>query len=147
MNRLLLAFLILPFLTACTDDDDTPSPANCGTPINITDTTDAPIGDDFALTDHTITGTCLSFTINATGCNDDEWTAELRTNGEVLESSPTQTNARFLLDRHLNGGGVICQTLATKVFEFDLDPYLGNDLPSRLTVAGPDSTLFTVLVE
>lgn len=145
MKQLFFACLLLPLFTACMDDDD--ESTNCGTPINISDLTDAPIGDPFALSDHTLTGTCLSFTINAAGCNDDEWTAELRTNGLVLESLPTQSAARFMLDRNLNGGGVICQALSSKSFDFDLAPYLGNALPSRLTVEGPDSTLFTVLIE
>jgi len=149
MKKLFLAFLLLPLLTACEDDDDSPSPADCGIPINITDTTDAPTDDYFELNDHAVTGTCLSFTISAFSCNgeQDEWAAELRTDGSIAESNPTQSNARLILDRNLNGGGVLCQGIASKTFDFNLDSYLGNALPSRLTVVGPDSTLFTVLVE
>jgi len=147
MKQLFFCLLLLPLLTACMDDDDNATPSECGEPINITDTTDAPIGDGFHLNDHQLTGTCLSLTVTATGCNDDEWTAELRTDGSIAESLPTQSHARMLLNRSIDGGGVICQALATKTFYFDLDPYLAISLPSRLTVEGPDSTLFVVLVE
>ncbi len=144
----LLLFAAL-FFTACQDDDDTivALPDDCGTPILLTTQTDAPPSDFFDLAEVTTDGTCLRVTIGASGCSDEGWSMVLRSNGEVAESSPTQTAARLIFDDGVEGG-VSCLAYFTVTYNFDLSEYLAaGALPSNLTLTGPDTEQTTVFFE
>jgi len=86
--------------------------------------------------------------VSGTGCNPDEWTAQLVTDGSVAESSPTQTVARFVFDNQMPEDSIICQALSSVLYSFDLSPYLSPEvLPSNFTVLGPDTTSMVFLIE
>ncbi|TXF91660.1 hypothetical protein FUA23_00310 [Neolewinella aurantiaca] len=147
--KLFFMFLLFLFLTSCSDDEDNRPVSDCGPYIEILSSTDGlDPGDAFALADISTEGTCLSIEVSATGCNPDDWTAELVTDGAVAESIPTQTNARFILDRQLPDGASICQAIAFKTFTFDLSDYLTpGALPSNLRLVGPADTARVILFE
>ena len=143
MKRLLFALpLFLFFLAGCDDDSDVISfpPETCGTPIIIALSNDFPPSDGFTLVDHSVEGTCLTVRIGASGCSDEGWSLDLRTNGSVAESLPTQTNARLIFDDGVPGGGASCLAYFEQEHVFDLSEYLDEGaLPTLLTLTGPDA--------
>jgi len=133
-------FFLLAFLPACLDDDDSDNePAFCGTPIVVADQTDAPASDNFTLVSHSTDGLCLTVTIGASGCSQEGWTLDLRTDGSVAESVPTQTNARLIFNDQVPGMGESCLAYFELTKTFDLSAYLTNGaLPTVLSLTGPD---------
>lgn len=141
--------MLLSTLTACQDDDDTitPTTVECGEPIVIEDQTVIPTTDFFSLSNVEVDGLCLTVSIGASGCSSDEWTLGLWTNGEILESSPTMSSAYLVFDDQVPGGAT-CLAFFTESFTIDLSPYLSTaDLPSNLTLIGPDTLRTTILIE
>ncbi len=149
MRHLLLLLLVFTVFSACLDDDDniTPTSVECGTPIIIADQTDIPATDFFSLANVEADGLCLTVTLGASGCSSEDWTFGLRTSGEILESSPTLSSAYMVFDDQVPGGAT-CLAFFTESFTIDLSPYLSqSDLPSNLTLIGPDTLRTTILIE
>ncbi|MFT4687406.1 MAG: hypothetical protein ACI92C_002306 [Neolewinella sp.] len=146
---LTFSLFVLLALSSCADDDDTFAPSDCGPLINTVGNIDGlGSGDQFGISSTSVDGLCLSIEVSATGCNTEEWTAELITNSSVDESTPTQTTARFVFDNQLPEDAITCLAILSKTFTFDLSPYLTTEvLPSNLTILGPDTTSVTLLVE
>jgi len=149
MKSIALLFFVVFLFTACQDDDDImPLVANnCGTPILLTDQTDAPPSDFYDLIEVSTEGTCLSVSIGSSGCSTDGWSMALRSRGGVDESIPTQTTARLIFDDGVESG-VACLAYFTETYDFDLSEYLTTSaLPSNLTLTGPDTNQTTVFFE
>ena len=149
MKPSILLFFAMLFFAACQDDDHVLPrlPDDCVTPILLTTQTDAPESDFFDLAEVSTDGTCLSVTIGASGCSSEGWSMTLRSNGEVAESSPTQTAARLIFDDGVEGG-VSCLAYFTVTYNFDLSDYLtAGALPSNLSLTGPDTEQTTVFFE
>jgi hypothetical protein len=146
---LIFSLFVLLALSSCADDDDTFAPSDCGPLINTVGSIDGlGSGDQFDISSTSVDGLCLSIEVSATGCNPEEWTAELVTDSSVGESTPTQTTARFVFDDQLPEDAITCLAILSKTFTFDLSPYLTTEvLPSNLTILGPDTTSVTLLVE
>jgi hypothetical protein len=147
-KRFPLLFVVL-ILAACQDDDG-PEPllsVDCGEPIFLTDQTDVPASDAFDLIEVSTSGLCMDVTIGASGCSMDGWAMQLRSNGEVAESLPTQTSARLIFDDGVEGNN-ICLAYFTVTYTFNLSDYLSpGALPSNLTLTGPGAEQTTVFFE
>ena len=134
--------LLALLLSGCSDDDDPIRPRTCGPAITIGDGLITQEFDGFELVDARVDGLCLEVTIAATSCSTANWSMELFTFGEVLESFPTQTSARLLFDDGLDETDFTCQVILTETYAFDLSPYLRPaTLPTRLTLMGTGTTL------
>jgi hypothetical protein len=135
-------------LSSCADDDDSAPITECGQLIEIVSSISGlDSGDGFAISSASVEGLCLSVEVNATGCNPEEWTAELITNGNVAESTPTQSIAQFVFDNHLPEDSITCLALSFKTFTFDLSPYLSSAIPSNFELLGQDTSSMVLLVE
>lgn len=124
--------LLLPLLLLACEKDDPQPVSDCGPAITISDLTDVPDSDPYVITAANVEGLCLALTVQSTGCGSEGWTATLRTDGTIAESSPTQTAARLILDR--NDGDVICQAEISRDFTFDLTAYVADALPTVLSL-------------
>ncbi len=144
-----LSFIVLSVVPSCNGDEDVLLPLPCDDQIEtISSINDLDSGDGFAISSMFLDGSCLLVEVSGTGCNPDEWTAQLVTDGSVAESSPTQTVARFVFDNQMPEDSIICQALSSVLYSFDLSPYLSPEvLPSNFTVLGPDTTSMVFLIE
>lgn len=143
MNYLLPSLLFLGLAFSCEDDDDC---LGCdlacdGRPIIIVDEVTTP-SDRFSLVDIALEDRCLTVEIGASGCTDSGWTLDLKTDGRIAESLPTQSRARLSFDDAVEEDQPTCAAFFTRTYHFDLEPYLPEGgQPSLLTIEGADTTL------
>lgn len=134
MRLLTLAALLL--LAACSNDDDQPVVSFCNPPVTISD--ERPPSDDFTLVDAIIADRCLALSVAASGCEEDDFSASLWTDGHFALSDPPQAGVDLIFD----DGNTDCEAVITTTFQFDLTPYIPLDSgPVRLNIGGTDVRL------
>ena len=144
----LLCSLFFLTLSACSNDDDgLELLPECGPNIVILEEDLSPPGDRFSLIDFRVEELCATIVVEATGCAISGWKAELRTNGLILESLPTQTMAYLRLDDGVDDDAFVCQAQQRATFTFDLSPYLEGALPTRLRFVDQINVDTTILIE
>ena len=138
MKYLLTPLLFCCLAFQCADDEDL---RLCGEPIIVVN--ELLVGyDTFHLVNVAVADRCLTVEIGASGCSPDGWALQLRTEGTIRESLPTQSTAHLTFDDGVAEGAGTCQAYYTAAYSFDLRPYLPEGSgPSLLTLEGLDTTL------
>ncbi|NJB84468.1 hypothetical protein GGR26_000213 [Lewinella marina] len=146
MKLLFLPLFFLALLRAdgCDKSDAGTAPAvtDCGTEIQVRDPLPRLTSDAFSVVSATAEGSCLTVTISATGCSAQAWQLRLWTDGQVRESSPTQTSALLVFDDGVGENEMTCQAIIEESYRFDLTPYLeAGSRPTTLELTGTGTTV------
>ena len=113
------------------DDDDEQIITSCDTTTIIDNNLYQNAQSDYYTVVNTeINGDCLIVEVSASGCDGSSWVLELIDANEVLESSPSQRNLKFVL-----ANNEACLAVFTKQQSFDL---------SSLRIIGEDEIILNI---
>jgi hypothetical protein len=109
-------FAILAILTlACSKNKKTVNQP-CGETVVINQTTyNNTSTDRYIITNAVITGDCLEITFGSSGCNANNWVADLVDSGAILDSNPVQRMIKLSLTNN-----ELCAAAFVKSLQFDI---------------------------
>lgn len=141
--KLLTLLFVVAVIPCCTCDEDMDLELlvpECGRLIEVLPEEEWPAGPNLNNARVvSVDGTCVEISYTWVGCSDQGRPLRLLTTGDVAESLPTQTSAQLRFSAL--GGPDPCVILEDQRDTFDVAPYIGTALPTRLTLLGADTTL------
>ena len=84
------------------------------------------ISNEFTISEVTITGDCLQITMNASGCNGNNWEVALYDSAEILTASDGNTGPWRMLRLTLDNPE-LCEAMISKTYSFDISNLQYND--------------------